>query len=67
MPVNDGAGARTEKAIATPGVSTGSGSARPTETGGIPIPRAVSAPTFYAVTFALGVLIGMGIALYFRP
>jgi hypothetical protein len=34
---------------------------------GIPIPRSVSAPSFYVATFALGVAIGIAIALYWRP
>ena len=67
MPVDDGAGPRTETAVVTAESGTAAGDERKAGSGGIPIPRSVPVPTFYAATFALGVLIGMGIALYFRP
>jgi hypothetical protein len=65
MPVDDPGGARSSEACAAGGEHAAKPDAR--EPLGIPIPGSVSAPSFYVATFALGVVIGIAIALYWRP
>jgi hypothetical protein len=64
MSVGDSKRTGSSKACAADGDADGAKSREPL---GIPIPKSVSAPSFYVATFALGVVIGIAIALYWRP
>ena len=70
MPVDDATPARAEdttRAVRAADAAMSHPSPAADMATGIPIPKAVSVPSFYIATFALGVLIGMGIALYWYP